>query len=77
MVSKNILKTENSIKYFTIELNNIRLTMPIAYLSERFIHSSIQRVGDDLIISSSTAESTKKFKITVDDSGTLSATEVT
>ena len=34
-------------------------------------------VVDDIIISSSTADSTKKFKITVDDSGTISATEVT
>ena len=32
---------------------------------------------DELIINSSTSNSTKKFKITVDDSGTLSATEVT
>lgn len=32
---------------------------------------------DGVIISSSTANSTKKFKITVDDSGTISATEVT
>lgn len=31
---------------------------------------------DGLIVSSSTAGSSKKFKITVDDSGTLSATEV-
>ena len=31
----------------------------------------------ELIMSSSTTDSTKKFKITVDDSGTLSATEVT
>lgn len=30
-----------------------------------------------LILHSSTANSTKQFKITVDDSGTLSATEVT
>ena len=30
-----------------------------------------------LILHSSTADSTKKFKITVDDNGTLSATEVT
>ena len=30
-----------------------------------------------LILHSSTADSTKKFKITVDDAGTLSATEVT
>ena len=33
--------------------------------------------GDDIIIQSSTKGSTKKFKITVDDSGTISATEVT
>ena len=32
---------------------------------------------DGVVISSSTAGSTKKFKITVDDSGTLTATEVT
>lgn len=36
------------------------------------------RVGNDyIILSSSTADSTKKFKITVDDTGTLTATEVT
>ena len=34
-------------------------------------------VVDGVIISSSTADSTKKFKITVDDSGTLKATEAT
>ena len=32
---------------------------------------------DELIMNSSTTDSTKKFKITVDDSGTLTATEVT
>ena len=36
---------------------------------------SIQK--DGVIISSSTPDSTKKFKITVDDSGTIKATEVT
>lgn len=33
--------------------------------------------GTNVILKSSTADSTKRFKITVDDSGTLSATEVT
>lgn len=33
--------------------------------------------GYALVLCSSTADSTKKFKITVDDSGTISATEVT
>lgn len=32
--------------------------------------------GDEVIIASSTVGSTKKFKITVDDSGTLTATEI-
>ena len=32
---------------------------------------------DGLTIKSSTANSTKKFRITVDDTGTLTATEVT
>lgn len=34
-------------------------------------------VVDPMVVSSSTSGSTKKFKITVDDTGTLSATEVT
>ena len=42
-----------------------------------YIDDAIQRVGADVIISSSTPGSIKKFKIAVDDSGTLSATEVT
>ena len=33
--------------------------------------------GNSVIVKSSTPDSTKKFKITVDDSGTISATEVT
>lgn len=37
----------------------------------------IKGVSKELILSSSTADSTKKFKITVDDNGTLSAVEVT
>ena len=36
-----------------------------------------KRAGADVVIQSSTSGSTKKFKITVDDSGTLTATEVT
>lgn len=36
-----------------------------------------KKISDDVIINSSTPNSTKKFKITVDDTGTISATEVT
>ena len=49
----------------------------ITPIDANFIPNTIQRVGDDGIISSSTPDSTKKFKITVDDSGAISATEVT
>ena len=38
----------------------------------------LKRVDDgEIIIPSSTAGSTKKFKLTVDDTGTVRATEVT
>lgn len=53
------------------------VTETIKTLDPMFLPPIIQRVGDDVIINSSTAGSTKKFKITVDDAGTISATEVT
>ena len=46
-------------------------------IPEEYIDDAIQRVGAEVIIPSSTPGSIKKFKITVDDSGTISATEVT
>lgn len=45
----------------------------ITPMAEEFLPSEI----NELIMNSSTTDSTKKFKITVDDSGTISATEVT
>ena len=42
-------------------------------MAEEFLPSEV----NELIMNSSTPDSTKKFKITVDDSGTLKATEVT
>lgn len=53
------------------------VTETIKTLDPMFLPPIIQRVGDDVIINSSTAGSTKKFKITVDDASTISATEVT
>ena len=69
IISDGVVNSENPIKYFKIQYNSADLTIPIAYLSERFIPPAIQRVGDDVIIPSSTSDSDKKFKITVDDSG--------
>lgn len=65
----DIVNNSNIIKYFTINYGGILLEMPIDYLFEGFIPSTIQRVGDDVIIPSSTSDSDKKFKITVNDSG--------
>ena len=45
----------------------------ITPMAEEFLPTGI----NELIMSSSTPDSTKKFKITVDDNGTISATEVT
>ena len=45
----------------------------ITPMAEEFLPSEV----NELIMKSSTTDSTKKFKITVDDSGTISATEVT
>ena len=42
-------------------------------MAEEFLPSEV----NELIMNSSTPDSTKKFRITVDDSGTLKATEVT
>lgn len=47
-------------------------TVEIKTLDEKFLPPV-----SGLIVKSSTADSTKKFKITVDDSGTISATEIT
>ena len=43
--------------------------------TEEYVNGRITE--DSIIIKSSTPDSTKKFKITVDDSGTIFATEVT
>ena len=61
---------------FTFDIN-ITVTGEAKQLPDICIGENIQRVGDDIILSSSTSDSTKKFKITVDDTGTLSATEIT
>ena len=47
-------------------------TLPINLLPK-----GVQRVGDPIYLLSSTKNSTKQFRITVDDTGTLKATEVT
>ena len=56
-----------------MSLDNLKTTLnAIKYLLTNYIAN-----GDKaIILTSSTADSTKKFKITVDDSGALTATEI-
>ena len=54
------------------------LTFTTKNANEDMVSRKVVLEGDkEIVLSSSTAGSTKKFKITVDDSGTIPATEVT
>ena len=78
----------NSIQAIETPLATINSKLPNPYpltftgaVSETYDGSSAKTIeipsgGDEVIIASSTAGSTKKFKITVDDSGTITATEI-
>lgn len=79
-----IVSGDPSPSYFLVTTYNISgrrklytVTEEIEPLDDRLLSNNIQRVGSDLIINSSTEGSTKKFKLAVDDSGTLSASEIT
>lgn len=80
---------DNSIQMIPTPLATTKSKLPNPYpltftgaVNETYDGSSAKTIeipsggGGDLIIPSSTAGSTKKFKITVDDSGTIAATEV-
>ena len=79
---------KNKIKYSHLTLATTKSKLPNPYpltftgaVSETYDGSSAKTIeipsgGDEVIIASSTAGSTKKFKITVDDSGTITATEI-
>ena len=64
-------------KYRRLEVSD-GLTFTTKNANEDAVSKKVVLDGDkEIILSSSTSGSTKKFKITVDDSGTISATEVT
>ena len=72
-----------SMKYqdtFTSKLSKQNITpmaeefLPDTAANKEYVDA---KFADGIIIPSSTPDSTKRFKITVDDSGTISATEVT
>lgn len=76
-----VLKLANNTKYLYIKANKngeIEVTKRDSGLaSGGDITTIFQNGNDSMILKSSTSGSTKKFKITVDDSGALTATEVT
>lgn len=54
---------------------------PYNHFTEKTVEGALGQIGSqlsskELILDSSTADSTKKFKITVDDTGTITATEI-
>ena len=73
----------DSIEMLSVDPNGIIPQVSIAAPPTEDTHIATKKYVDDkvsdkeLILSSSTAGSTKKFKITVDDTGALSAVEVT
>lgn len=67
----------NREEYDRLDLSN-GLSFTTKNANENVLSRKVVLEGDkEIVLSSSTANSTKKFKITVDDSGTISATEVT
>lgn len=67
-----------TLEYALLEARGNVLKFTTQNANEKFIERKVVLEGDkELILSSSTTSSTKKFKITVDDSGALTATEVT
>ena len=70
-------KTGNDEEYCRLDGRNGELTYKTKTKAEGLVFRNVVLEGDKaLVVTSSTAGSTKKFKITVDDSGTISATEV-
>ena len=75
---------DNTSATFDIEIN-LTIEKMIMQIDEDCIPDTIARKAEldsritdkEVILTSSTTDSTKKFKITVDDTGTIKATEVT
>ena len=68
--------------YTSEEYNRLEGSSDLSFTTKNANEDAVRRKvvleGDkEIILSSSTSNSTKKFKITVDDSGTISAAEVT
>ena len=83
-----VITDNNEVQIVPVQLATLNDKLPNPYpltftgaVSETYDGSSAKTItipsgGDEVIIASSTAGSTKKFKITVDDSGTIAATEI-
>lgn len=79
-VEQRIKALENQLA--ALSVNTLADTEPSGYYTSVYSGEQIDNaVGDvisgNIVIPSSTSGSTKKFRITVDDAGTVTATEVT
>ena len=78
--SASITKLEATI--YEIKIETVETVETIVPVNEKYIPDTIARVEDvtapktELILTSSTSGSAKQFKITIDDEGVLTATEI-
>lgn len=71
-------ESTNQEEYERLESSDDTLVFTTKVAAADPVHRKVVLEGDgELILTSSTTDSTKKFKITVDDSGTISATAIT
>ena len=68
-------KNEQTYTFLCVEPNGERFNI-IVYPDNTYKKKIIEEEAKEFILNSSTPNSTKKFKITIDDNGTLSAEEV-
>lgn len=78
--SASLTKLEAAI--YEIKIETVETSEAIVPLDEKFVPDTIARLADlnapktELILTSSTSGSSKQFKITIDDEGVITATEI-
>lgn len=82
VLDNNASLTKLEAAIYEVKIETIETAETIVPLDEKFVPDTIARVADlntpktELILTSSTSGSSKQFKITIDDEGVLTATEI-
>jgi hypothetical protein len=80
-----VFKTADESAAHTVKASSVNITRELKQLDEKYIPDTIARTADvqaavapktEFILNSSTEGSAKQFKITIDDSGTLTVSEI-